>query len=163
MLVKMTPCRMEADIRIELHGNELSGNMVFRHTDLMMQIEEMKTLSGGAQMADEINLNLASLSEFEISAQLGGTIDEPEISIDSDLGGRFAAIMNRIVEKKAGRRMEDYRARIAEINHEHVDGMNQFVIKGLGDMLNELKSHQATASQIQTRIPNNLGGSQIRR
>ena len=163
MLVKMTPCRMEADIRMELHGNELSGNMVFRHTDLMMQIEEMKTLSDESQMADEINLNLASLSEFEIIAQLGGTIDAPEISINSDLGPRFAAIMNRIAEKKAGRKMEDYCKRITEINHEHVDGMNQFVIKGLAKMLNDLKSHQSTASQIQTRIPKNLGGSQIRR
>lgn len=163
MLVKMTPCRMEADIRMELYGNELSGNMVFRHTDLMMQIEEMKTLSDESQMADEINLNLASLSEFEIIAQLGGTIDAPEISINSDLGPRFAAIMNRIAEKKAGRKMEDYCKRITEINHEHVDGMNQFVIKGLAKMLNDLKSHQSTASQIQTRIPKNLGGSQIRR
>ena len=163
MLVKMTPCRMEADISVELNGQALSGNMVFRHTDLMMQIEEMKTLSGGTQMADEINLDLAGLSEFEIKAQLGGTIDAPQITIDSDLGPRFAAIMNRIAEKKAGRRLADYRTRITEINHQHVDGMNQFVIKGLRDMLDELKSHQAIASQIQTRIPKDFGGSQIRR
>ncbi len=163
LLVKMTPCRMETDIHIKMEGENLSGNMVFRHTDLMMQIENMKTLSGGFQMADEINLDLAGLDQFEIRAELQGTIDEPEILIHSDLGTRFAAIMNRIAQKKAGKRLADYRAKITEINHEHVDGMNQFVIKGLDEMLGQLKGYQTTAAQLKTQIPNNLDASEIRR
>lgn len=163
LLVKMTPCRMETDIRIRMEGENLSGNMVFRHTDLMMQIENMKTLSGGIQMSDEINLDLAGLDQFEIRAELRGTIDEPEILIHSDLGTRFTAIMNRIAKKKAGKRLEDYRARITEINHEHVDGMNQFVVKGLNELLNQLKGYQTTATQLKTRIPKNLDASGIRR
>ncbi len=163
MLVKMTPCRMETDIHIALDGEKLSGSMVFLHTDLMMQVENIKTLTSGIQMTDEINLELAELDQFKIRAELQGTIEKPEILIHSDLGVRFAEIMNRIAKKKTGKRLEDYRERIAKINSEHVDGMNQFVIKGLGEMQDQLRGYQRTADQLNTRIPKKLDALEIRR
>ena len=163
MLVKMTPCRMETDIHIALDGEKLSGSMVFLHTDLMMQVENIKTLTSGIQMTDEINLELAELDQFKIRAELDGTIEKPEILIHSDLGVRFAEIMNRIAKKKTGKRLEDYRERIAKINLEHVDGMNQFVIKGLGEMQDQLRDYQRTADQLNTRIPKKLDALEIRR
>ena len=156
MLVKMTPCRVETDIHIKLDGEYLSGDMVFRHTDLMMQIENLKTLSDGDFLADEINLDLAALNEFEIRAELQGTLSEPKIQLQSDLGIRFAEIMNRIAQKNAGRQLNDHRSQIAEINRAHVNGMNQFVIDGIQGMLQQTIQQRATVAELENQIPKSL-------
>ena len=156
MLVKMTPCRMETDIHLKLDGENLSGDMVFRHTDLMMQIENLKTLSDGDFLADEINLDLAALTEFEIRAEIQGTLSEPQIQLQSDLGIRFAEIMNRIAQKNAGRQLDDHRSQITKINREHVDGMNQFVIEGIQGMLQQTNQQQAAVAELENQIPKKL-------
>lgn len=107
MLVTMGPAsRIQADIEIRATGNQLSGELVFRHSNVSLHVDKLHELIGGADSCLQLNQGLASIDRFESRVTLAGTIEDYTYQFQSDLGSRFAGAANQLLNSKCERTIE---------------------------------------------------------
>jgi uncharacterized protein (TIGR03545 family) len=101
MTVHVSPCRCKININIECTNNIVSGNVEFDYDNLVMQIEKFDEKAGGQAIADRVNLDLASIGNYQVHAKVSGNLNTPRIRFESDLGSQFAEKLNPILRNGA--------------------------------------------------------------
>ncbi len=97
--MRVSPCRSKMDIVLTCVGDQLNGRFVFEYENLATQILKLDQMAGGQTIADLVNLELGSISEYQVVANIGGTIANPTINFNSDLGERLANKFNSVLQK----------------------------------------------------------------
>ncbi len=101
LLVNVSPCRASVEVSLVCRNGQISGQIQIRHSNLVMQIKKLDELAGGQSVADRINLELASISDYQVEAKLSGPVQQPTIQFESDLGDRFAQKFNEIINGRS--------------------------------------------------------------
>ena len=97
ILVTVGPnMKLQADVRLKAIGDSLAGDVVFRHSNVSLHVDELNALAGGTEMALRLNQKLSAYDQFETRLSLSGTVDRYEMKLDSDLGTRFAQSMDEV-------------------------------------------------------------------
>ena len=101
MQVTMGPrSRIQADIKIHAVDDQLSGEIIFRHTNVALHVDTLNSLAGGEDAALKINQGLAGLNRFETKVQLSGSFDDYQYDLKSDLGNRFSQAVSAVLSEK---------------------------------------------------------------
>ena len=101
MLVHVSPCRSKIDVQLNCSDDQLDGRIEFDYDNLVMQIESLADQAGGQPIADRVNLDLASISGYQVSATVKGNLLNPSIHFESDLGEKFATKLNTAIASVA--------------------------------------------------------------
>ncbi len=97
ILVTVGPnMKLQADVRLKAIGDSLAGDLVFRHSNVSLHVDQLNALAGGTEMALRLNQELSACDQFETRLLLSGTVDDYQIKLESDLGNRFAQSMNQV-------------------------------------------------------------------
>lgn len=97
ILVTVGPnMKLQADVRLKAIGDSLAGDLVFRHSNVSLHVDQLHSLAGGTEMALRLNQELSACDQFETRLSLSGTVDHYQIKLESDLGNRFAQSMNQV-------------------------------------------------------------------
>ena len=97
MLVTVGPnMKLQADVRLKAIGDSLAGDLIFRHSNVSLHVDELNSIAGGTEMAIRLNQELSTFNEFDTRVTLSGTVDNYQMTIESDLGNRFAQSMNHV-------------------------------------------------------------------
>ena len=79
MLVSMGPAsRVQAEIDIQITGEQLSGSLVFRHSNVSLHVDNLHDLAGGADTALRLNQDLVTVNKFKSEVQIAGTLSDFE-------------------------------------------------------------------------------------
>ena len=97
LTVNVSPSRTNVDVNLSCDDGQLEGSIRFNHSNLVLQIQQLDDDAGGYEMAQRINLELASISDFAVTSQVSGSMDEPFVQIESDLGDRLASKFNEVM------------------------------------------------------------------
>lgn len=100
MQVSVSPCRNQLEIMLDSIGDQIDGKLNFTYDNLVMQIEELAEIAGGREAAEQINLELANISHYNVAAVISGPVSAPEIRFQSDLGQRFAEKLNALFDDR---------------------------------------------------------------
>ena len=101
MQVTMGPrSRIQADIKIHAVDDQLSGEIIFRHTNVALHVDKLNSLAGGDDAALKINQGLAGLNRFETKVLLSGSFDDYHYDLKSDLGARFSNAVSAVLSEK---------------------------------------------------------------
>ena len=92
--------RVQADIQISAIGDQLSGKLIFRHTDVTLHVDQLHEMAGGKSVALQMNQGLISVDRFESRVTLSGTVKDYQYQFKSDLGNRFANSVNTLLTQK---------------------------------------------------------------
>jgi hypothetical protein len=157
LCVNASPCRMQSEIKVTASDDRLSGTLVFRHSDFIMQIECLQDLAGGQEFADLTNLDLASINQYQVRAELGGTFDEPEIEFSSDLGAQLAKIMNRVAENQAKTLRAQQQERLDGILAQQFKSIDEQVMTRITELATILNTQSATIAQLKEVLPESNG------
>ena len=99
MLVTVGPnIKLQADVRLKAIGDSLAGDLVFRHSNVSLHVDQLHSIAGGTEMALRLNQELSALNQFDTRVTVSGTIDNYQMKIESDLGNRVAQSMNQVSE-----------------------------------------------------------------
>jgi uncharacterized protein (TIGR03545 family) len=99
MLVTVGPdMKLQADVRLKAIGDSLAGDLTFRHSNVSMHVDQLHSIAGGPEMAIRLNQELSAFNHFDTRVTLSGTMDNYRMTIESDLGNRFAQSMNQVSE-----------------------------------------------------------------
>lgn len=107
MLVTMGPAsQIQADIQITTTGDQLTGELVFRHSNVSLHVDKLHDMIGGSNTALQMNQGLASVDQFQSTVKLSGTLEDYQYSFESDLGSRFAHAANDLLATKTEQTFE---------------------------------------------------------
>lgn len=95
MLVTVGPnLKLQADVRLKAIGDALAGDLIFRHSNVSLHVDQLHSIAGGTEMALRLNQELSTLNQFDTKVTLSGTLNNYQMKIESDLGPRLAQSMN---------------------------------------------------------------------
>jgi len=153
ILVAMGPSHMQAEIAIRINDDQLSGELVFRNSEVLMHVDDIHPLAGGQATALKINQNLASVDKFQTYVQLSGTLQKPEFEFRSDLGNKFATTMNRLAIEQVNRNAEHYKIRLAQILNEEIEQLDLTIQENLRALATTLNGESEIISQLKEIMP----------
>jgi len=156
--VAMGPTQMQAEMAIRMNGDELSGELVFMVSDVLMHVEEVHPLAGGQDTALRVNQDLASVNKFETYVQLSGTLEEPEFEFRSDLGNKFAATINKIATERMLRNTSEYRNRVEQIVQQEIEELDLTIQRNLRDLAQVLNGESEMIAELKQVIPPDSSG-----
>ena len=97
ILVTVGPnMKLQADVRLKAIGDTLAGELIFRHFNVSLHVDQLHSIAGGTEMALRLNQELSGLNQYDTRVTLSGTLENYQMKIESDLGNRFAQSMNQV-------------------------------------------------------------------
>lgn len=152
--ITLGPSRIQAEINLQAIDDQLSGDIVFRHSNVSLHVDRLNELAGGQNTALQLNQGLASIDRFVTKATLSGTLDDFHYVLRSDLGEKFALAADSVVsqsEKKlfAKRKLELDQILNSEL--QKIDNQIAPKIEQLKDVLNNKRVNLATLKDILPR------------
>ena len=152
LAVAMGPSQVRAEISLRVEGNQLSGELVFVHTDVLMHVSQVHELAGGEQTVRLINRDLAGVDKYQTYVQLSGTLEQPEFDFRSDLGDKFAASMNKVMARKVSQnqsvQMKDLSKRLSA----EIASLSKVTDEALRGIADQLGAAQTSLSRLGERI-----------
>lgn len=160
MLVTMGPeSQLQAEVRLEARGEQLTGDLVFRHSNVALHVDQLHNLAGGENTALRINQALAKVNQFETRVSLGGTIEAYQFDFQSDLGNRFANSINSMLANQAAQDVATRQATVDARFNAALATLNQRLLPELTRLQATLDRGVQTAQQPpeppnqQSRLP----------
>jgi uncharacterized protein (TIGR03545 family) len=151
--VSMGPSRLQAEIALKLVDDQLEGELVFRHSDVLMHVDQVHELAGGQDTALRLNQDLAVIDRFQTYVQVSGTLDKPEFQLRSDLGTKFAAAMNHVVSERLQQQVASYQARLDQVLNAELSELDQTIQSNLDELSQLLNGEANIISKLQEAAP----------
>ena len=160
--VKMEPSRLQAEIALTMVDDQLEGELVFRHSEVLMLVDQVHKLAGGQDTALRLNQDLAAIDKFQTYVQVSGTLEKPEFRLRSDLGTKFAAAMNHIVSERLQQQVASYQSRLDEVLDAEISELDETIQTNLHDLSQLLNGEANVISKLQEAVPSLSGRPKIR-
>ena len=166
LLVSMGPAsRIQAEIEIKIAGEELTGTMIFRHSNVSLHVDTLNDLAGGADTALRINQELMKFNRFQTKVTLAGPLDQYRFQFESDLGAMFTSSADQVVINEFEQRTQQQRSRLEQFLAAEVKNLEQSVSIELDELAQELDQDTMLIAELMESIddPKNRHLPEIRR
>lgn len=163
MVVLLRPSQMQVDVDIQISGDELSGQLTFHHSNCSLYVNKLDDYAGGNDMRLRMNQELAQVQQFSTYATLGGTLEQPSIKFSSDLGGKFAATMNRILKGQAEEKVAGVQRKLNQRFQSEIQNLNQMLRSNFAEIAQRLEGETTIVSDLINNIPEPDTWPRIRR
>ena len=124
--VELANSRMQVDLDINVVDNQLHGTLNFSHSKCAMLVNKLHKIAGGDEVKLRMNQELLRIRQFQTTATLSGTLDNPIVRFESDLGSKLAMAMNQIRQAEGDQQTAELRQRLKtrfETELQEVDAM----------------------------------------
>ncbi len=96
------PATMQTDATFTFHGDEIDGQITVTYGDLVFLVNQLHEMLGGQNVQLLLNHELASQNQVVARATVRGTRQQPQLTLQSEWGSRFASHYNRIQSAASG-------------------------------------------------------------
>lgn len=147
MMVSVGP-GMTAHGRIELKrfDQSIAGTMRLDFSDIALVVDELHKLAGGREMALRLNQTLSTLQQFESTAQISGSLNNPKLELSSALGQNVVDAINSVTQGKAHDQQVAAKKRIEDFYQNQIAQLNTNIENEL-DTINDLIDAQTQQAQ----------------
>lgn len=150
----------QLDVDLALHGEKLSGDISFAQESLDLTSRSAKSPNG--ELSQALNQALAGVQKHEAHVSLAGTLKNPQLKIDSDIGSQVATGLNTVVADLVKKRAGELLAK----NRQQVDDQLQKLTKvrkqAQEDLLAQLGEGQELLGQLASLSSNGANGLPVR-
>ncbi len=158
MLVTMgSGNRMQADIQIQANGEKISGELVFRHSNVALHVDELHDMAGGKPVALQMNQGLLDVDRFESRVTLSGTFDDYQYNFTSDLGSRFSSSVNKVLTQKGKIRIAEHKQKLDEQLATQLKVLDTQVVQQIQQLSQILRAESNELAALQKNQPDNTG------
>jgi uncharacterized protein (TIGR03545 family) len=154
LLVTMGPAsRMQSNIQINAVGNELSGELVFRHSNVSLHVDRINEMAGGETTALQLNQGLASVNQYESRVTIGGTFDNYNFQFQSDLGSRFTHAANQLLIDKNEQTIAMRKRELDEFLASQLKTIDEQVTPELRKLYKLLRAESGEIASLRNSVP----------
>ena len=159
LLVTIGPAsRIQAEIEIQAVGDQLSGNLVFRHSNVALHVDRLHEMVGGANTALQMNQGLAEINRFESKITLSGTPDDYHYEFQSDLGIRFANAVHTLLTDNSEKRINQRKENLDQLLKQQLTRLDNEILPQLQRFAQLLNAELIAIASLRDAIPSNLQG-----
>jgi uncharacterized protein (TIGR03545 family) len=165
LLVSVGPAsRLNAEIDIRIDGDELSGTMTFRHSNVALHVDRLNDLAGGASTAVLINQNVSVINRFMTTVQLTGTLDDYQYQFESDLGKQLSAAVESTTTTQTNQMAQRRSEEIKQIVTEKIRKLDQDLNGAIDELQLQLNQEIHRTAKLKSLIesPTNQSWPKIR-
>jgi len=154
MLVTLGPAsRIQADIEIQTIDGQLSGELIFRHSNVSLHVDKLHELAGGADTALQMNQGLATVDQFQTRVTLSGTVDDYDYEFQSDLGSRFANAVNALLIQKGENMIAQQKQSLDKLLADHVAKIDNEILPEIRRLATKLNEESVQIASLRNAIP----------
>ena len=154
VLVTMGPrSHIQADIKIHAIDDQLSGEIIFRRSNVSLHVDKLNSLAGGEDVALKINQGLLGLSQFESKVQLSGTFDDYNYVLNSDLGSRFSNAVTRELNSKEQLAVEARKKMLDRVLELQLQKLDNEIAAQLNELENALRNEVIEIADLRNLLP----------
>ncbi|MFK7768997.1 MAG: TIGR03545 family protein [Mariniblastus sp.] len=147
--------RIQADLNIQASGDRLSGELIFRHSDVSLHVDELHEMAGGKTVALQINQGLAGVDRFVSRVTLSGSVDDYQYEFNSDLGTRFANSANVILTQKGEASIAKTKSILDERYATQLQAVDTKIVQQLQQLAQLLRAESVEMAELQKLKPKN--------
>ena len=166
MLVTMGPeSRLQAEIKIQLIDDKVQGEVIFRHSNVSLHVDQLHEMAGGKNTALQMNQGLASLKQFESRVELTGTLTDYQCHFESDIGSQFAKAVDGLLSQKTQTAAAQKRKQVDQILQlqlRHIDENVLPAIENYNKLLEAETIELAKHKPIQPKPPQSKDANHLR-
>ena len=161
--VAVSPSRSKIEIKLACVDDQLDGTLNFEYENLVTQVEHLDQMAGGIEFANRVNLELGSITNYFVKARISGSLHEPVIDFQSDLGESLVKKFNGLIKSE-----QTSTVRLDEILKKHLARLeNEFAreIRLANEILeNEILNERTKiVAELQKRSPKFSTDQSLRR
>lgn len=113
----VTPGQQSVVVRMKLAGDQIEARIDVETARVKMAVEQLAAAIESGDLRDSLNNRLEPVDHYSILVDLCGPISEPRMSLNSDLGSRFADLLGvswrEAMEEKILQRQRELESRFA--------------------------------------------------
>lgn len=154
LLVTLGPAsRIQADIQIQTINGELSGELIFRHSNVSLHVDKLNELAGGEDTALRMNQGLAVVDQFRTRVTLSGTLEDYQYEFQSDLGSRFSNAVNALLIENGENRIAKQKQALDEMLSQQIAKLDQRILPEIKRLSNLLDAESTEIASLRDSIP----------
>ncbi len=156
LAISVAPARGTLRMEIELHDDELSGQLVLRQTDLEMSAS-LAAVYGGAHLQDRLNQTLDDVAQFQVAVELSGTLRRPRGRLESDLGSHLSEGFQTAFRQELDARADQIVSRLDHEVQQRLDRLQRTVDDQSEQLLARLEGPRREIEQMIAPAAEQLG------
>ncbi len=107
--------RANADITLEMVGDQISGELIVRHSNVSLHVDSLNDLLGGNEVRLRINQGLNRIDQFKAALKIEGTLSDYSTRLESDLGMQFSKIVDSSVVDRISHQNEKVLEQVSQV------------------------------------------------
>ncbi len=157
--------RVQAEIDIQMRGDQLTGTLVFSHSQVSLHVDKLHELAGGPDTALRLNQDLAKINQFKTEISLEGTLEDYQFQFESDLGTKFAAAAERVINEDTQQKLARQKLRLEDVLATAVQNLDGLVAGELAELSEQLQRNTHLIAELKDaiEIPESRSWPKIRR
>ncbi|MEM7454836.1 MAG: TIGR03545 family protein [Planctomycetota bacterium] len=149
LVVSMGDARMQVDVSLQMIGDDLSGDIIFRYSDVTLFVDRLNDLAGGEDIARRLNQEISTLDQYQTIVSLNGTLDNPGFTFESDLGQQFASALNGLTNERTQTVANDSRQQLEQILSREIEYLDRTVSRNIEQLISALNSEREILNQLE--------------
>lgn len=145
--------RIQGDIKIQAIDDQLSGEIVFRRSNVSLHVDKLNSLAGGDDAALKINQGLSGLNQFESKVQISGTFEDYNYVLKSDLGIRFSNAVSQELNSKEQLAIEARREALNRLLDAQLQILDDKISPQLIQLENLLQDEAVEIADLRNLLP----------
>ena len=154
LLVTMgSQSRLQAEINIQAIDNQLSGEIVFRHSNVALHVDKLNDLAGGKDTALQLNQGLASLDNFTTKITLSGSIENYQYVMRSDLGDQFARAVDSVLSNSERKHFAKSKLMLEQKLNSELQKLNNQIAPEIEALNKQLNAKTVEVADLRKSLP----------
>lgn len=135
LALQVAPGKLNLQIEATIRNDELTGEIRIEQSGLNLTMTDLAQSAGGQAVLESLNRHLVDVDQVEIRIQLDGTLQQPTMELQSDLGPRMAGILESAFLASAEDLALRRKRELKSIAHDHLAGLEQMFLSNSNEIL----------------------------
>ena len=149
LLLQLEPGEMSLEIEAEIVDNRLRGKIFVQQNGVNMQIVQAANIPEDSAMLETLNDQIAAMEAFNISVDLAGTLAQPEMQLESDLGPHIADLLGNAFQSTVSDLAQGKARELRGILDQQLQSLDQLYSVNTTDILQLLSSEVTEIADLE--------------
>lgn len=156
LLASIAPNRqVSAHLELEIVGNQIEGRCQLHHSQVAMHIDRLHPVLGGNETRIRLNNGLSQIHRFQSDSTIHGTLDDYQITIDSDLGNQLVELAGQVINEKFEQQKEKRKLEITKKVEAAIDDLDQSIKSELAALIRRVDHQVSQVNQLASSVESN--------
>ncbi len=163
LAIALQPSEMSFQIHATIVDDQINCQISADHSNVQMRVEQIHESIGDHRLVNSLNRQIGQIDRFDLSIEVDGALDNPDLQLSSDLGGRFAKALDHCLQSTVEQTAKTNLAKLDSILEQQLNELDRMFSVNADEIINMLVTEiPAVADLNELNRGNRLSWPKIR-